>query len=373
MSAGLYLHIPFCVRKCVYCDFVSCASSEDKKREYIDALIGEVGYAARVAPDVVDTIYIGGGTPSCLPRGELKRLSDAVFCLFDRNNVREFTAEANPESFDESAADEYLRCGVGRVSLGVQSTYDPVLRFLGRAHDFATARRAAALAAKSFDLNVDLMLGLPGQTESQVRDFVDFADSVGAAHISAYILKVESGTPLAARVAEGLTLPDDDACADLYDAFVDRAARSGYMRYETSNFAREGKRCEQNLKYWRMDDYIGVGVSAHGMQNMTRYFVPSDIDGYLERAKRGEYLREQEEQLTADAAADEMMMTGLRLDDGVDLCEIERRFGVSRDRYASGIAAASRYLVTEGDVVKIAPQYALVANPIIATVLPSDF
>ena len=251
MSAGLYLHIPFCASKCAYCDFCSRPSGDDVKRAYVRALINEIEYMSSKFEGKIDTVYVGGGTPSCLPRGELARLAGAVFSCFDCE-VSEFTAEANPESFDKSKADEYEGSGVTRVSLGVQSTDNGILRFLGRAHDFEAAKRAAHIAAR-FDLSLDQMLGLPGQTEGQLEEFVAFADSVGAAHLSSYILKVEDGTELAKRVKDGLVLPDDDRCADLYDVFVAAAAKRGYLRYETSNFAREGKRCRHNLKYWRQD------------------------------------------------------------------------------------------------------------------------
>lgn len=369
MSAGLYIHIPFCASKCVYCDFVSAKSADDTKRAYVDALIGELKYVGSRFDDIVDTVYIGGGTPSCLPRGELKRIADAVFSNFDCR-VAEFSAEANPESFDEAKAAEYKACGITRVSLGVQSTDDDILRFLGRAHDFATAKRAAELAARSFDLSLDLMLGLPGQSKKSVDDFAAFADGAGAVHISAYMLKVERGTPLAKRVQGGLVLPDDDACADLYDAFVQAAADRGYKRYETSNFARDGKRCLHNLKYWQGDDYLGVGVSAHGKTGFVRYFVPSDTAAYISRAQRGEFVYENEEELTPQTAADEYVMTALRLDEGVDKELFESRYGFSFDeRYGAKVAAAADFLDVGERYVAIKPRYTLLANAVISKII----
>lgn len=369
MSAGLYLHIPFCASKCAYCDFCSRPSGDDVKRAYVSALINEIEYMSSKFEGEIDTVYVGGGTPSCLPRGEFARLAGAVFSCFDCE-VSEFTAEANPESFDESKADEYERSGVTRVSLGVQSTDNGILRFLGRAHDFEAAKRAAHIAARRFDLSLDQMLWLPGQTEGQLEEFVAFADSVGAAHLSSYILKVEDGTELAKRVKDGLVLPDDDRCADLYDSFVAAAAKRGYLRYETSNFAREGKRCRHNLKYWRMDDYLGLGVSAHGKIGAKRYFVAPDVDAYIRRAEKGEFVYEREELLTPESAADEYVMTALRLDDGIDIADLERKTGVDfATRYGERLKKLSACLYISQDCVAIKPEYALVANAIIAELI----
>ncbi len=369
MSAGLYLHIPFCASKCAYCDFCSRPSGDDVKRAYVSALTEEIRYMSSKFEGKIDTVYVGGGTPSCLPRGEFARLAGAVFSCFDCE-ASEFTAEANPESFDESKADEYERSGVTRVSLGVQSTDNGILRFLGRAHDFAAAQRAARIASGRFDLSLDQMLGLPGQTEGQLEEFAAFADSVGAAHLSSYILKVEDGTELARRVKEGLVLPDDDRCADLYDAFVAVAAKRGYLRYETSNFAREGKRCRHNLKYWRMDDYLGLGVSAHGKIGSKRYFVAPDVDAYIRRAARGEFVYEREELLTPESAADEYVMTALRLDDGIDVADLERKTGIDFfARYRAKLEKMRAYLDVSADRVAVKPQYTLVANAIIAELI----
>lgn len=369
MSAGLYLHIPFCASKCAYCDFCSRPSGDDVKRAYVRALINEIEYMSSKFEGKIDTVYVGGGTPSCLPRVEFARLASAVFSCFDCE-VSEFTAEANPESFDESKADEYEGSGVTRVSLGVQSTDNGILRFLGRAHDFEAAKRAARAAASRFDISLDQMLGLPGQTEEQLEEFAAFADSVGAAHLSSYILKVEDGTELARRVKDGLVLPDDDRCADLYDAFVAAAAKRGYLRYETSNFAREGKRCRHNLKYWCMDDYLGLGVSAHGKIGLKRYFVASDVDAYIRRASRGEFVYEREEVLTPEGAADEYVMTALRLDDGIDVADLERKTGVDfATRYGERLKRAGAYLDISAERVAIKPRYALVANAIIAELI----
>lgn len=369
-GAGLYIHIPFCASKCAYCDFCSAPADDGVKRAYVDALIAEIRDSAECFGGCADTVYIGGGTPSCLPRGEIKRISDAVFSCFG-GNIAEFTAEANPESFTEEKADEYAAAGITRVSLGVQSTDEGILRFLGRAHDLAQAEKAVREASSRFSLNLDCMLGLPGQNAASAAEFTDFAASCGAEHISAYILKTEEGTPLADRVARGLKLPDEDECADMYEAFFAAARKRGFRRYETSNFAIPGAECRHNLKYWRMDDYIGVGPSAHGKIGMLRYYVPSDIKRYIECADKGVFVRENEEILTPESAFDEYVMTGLRLDEGVDIAEGERRFGSSfEDRYGENVRKCSRYVCAENGFLRIRPQYALVANAVILKIIP---
>lgn len=365
-AAGIYVHIPFCRSKCRYCDFVSACSDEGKQRRYIDALVREIYTGREIYDGEADTLYIGGGTPSCLFEGAVKRIADAVGETFG-GGMKEFTVECNPDSFDDKKAAELKAAGVTRISLGVQSLDDKILKALGRRHDSSQAKDAIRRAvACGFDVSADLMLGLAGQDERDIDAFVSFVSETGVGHVSAYMLKVEEGTPLARDVENGLILPTDDDCAALYDHAAKRLSEQGYVRYETSNFCKRGKRCMHNMKYWTMCDYLAFGVAAHGKTGRRRYYNTSDVDEYIKGVNDGTHVYGTEEILTEEEELKEYVMLGLRLDDGIDVKETERRYGINfEERFADGLKKAARYVVFDGKRLAIRPEYALVANGII--------
>lgn len=365
-AAGIYVHIPFCRSKCAYCDFVSICEGEEKQRLYVDALLREINTGRKIYDGVADTLYIGGGTPSCLYEGAVESIVKALKDSFDLR-LREFTVECNPDTFTEAKAEELKAAGVTRISLGVQSLDDAVLKKAGRRHDAATAEYAVRLAVKSgFDVSADLMLGLEGQSADDVKAFVGFVSAEGVKHVSAYMLKVESGTPLARAVADGLVLPSDDDCAELYDVAVKALGEEGFSRYETSNFCKDGKKCLHNLKYWTLCDYLAFGVSAHGKTGALRYYNADDVDDYIRSVAAGTHEYMTEEVLTRDEEPKEYLMLGLRLEDGVDVREIEKRYRTDfGSRFADGLAKAKKYVDYDGSRLKIKPGYALVANSVI--------
>ncbi len=365
-AAGIYVHIPFCRSKCAYCDFVSVCEGEEKQRLYIGALLREINTGRKIFDGVADTLYIGGGTPSCLYDGAVESIVGALGDSFDLS-LREFTVECNPDTFTQTKADELKKAGVTRISLGVQSLDDGVLKRAGRRHDAATAMQAVRLAVKSgFDVSADLMLGLEGQREDDVDAFVGFMADEGVTHLSAYMLKVERGTPLARAVDDGLILPSDDDCADLYDRTVSKLKEHGFSRYETSNFCKDGKRCLHNMKYWTMCDYLAFGVAAHGKIGRLRYYNDGDVDGYIRAVAQGIHAYRTEEVLDDEEELKEYVMLGLRLEDGVDVGEAERRFGIPfEERFADGLKKAAGYVLFDGRTLRIKPEYALVANAVI--------
>lgn len=365
-AAGIYVHIPFCRSKCRYCDFVSVCASDGKQKRYIDALVREIYTGRKIFDGEADTLYIGGGTPSCLFEGAVKRIADAVGETFG-GGIKEFTVECNPDSFDDKKAAELKAAGVTRISLGVQSFDDNILKALGRRHDSSQAKDAIRRAVGfGFDVSADLMLGLAGQDERDIDAFVSFVSEAGVEHVSAYMLKVEEGTPLDLDVKNGLVLPGDDDCAALYDHAAKRLSDNGYVRYETSNFCKDGKRCLHNTKYWTMCDYLAFGVAAHGKTGKKRYYNGSDTDGYIKSVNDGTHVYETEEILSDEEELKEYVMLGLRLDDGVDVREVERRFGIDFSIYSEkGLKKAARYVVFDGEKLAIRPEYALVANSII--------
>lgn len=365
-AAGIYVHIPFCRSKCKYCDFVSACCDEGTQRRYVDALIREIYTGMENYSGEADTLYVGGGTPSCLFDGAAGRIVKAVKDAFG-NSFKEITFECNPDSFDDKKAQELRDAGATRISLGVQSLENSVLRSIGRRHDRAAAKNAVSTAVGyGFDVNADLMLGLKGQTEWDIDEFVTYMSGEGVEHVSAYILKVEAGTPLAREVERGLVLPSDDECVKLYDYAYQRLAEEGYRRYETSNFCKNGKVCLHNMKYWTMRDYLAFGVSAHGKTGKLRYFNRRDINGYIESVNGGRHAYEVEEVLSDRDEIDEYIMLGLRLDEGIDAKALGEKFGFDfSEKYRDALRRAEPYIAFDGKRLKIKPRYALVANSVI--------
>ncbi len=316
-SFGIYIHIPFCKSKCAYCSFVSDACLSDCK-DYVDALIREIRDVG--GGRHADTVYIGGGTPSVLKRGELKRIMSAVrenFSLFDN---AEISSECNPDSATREFFDECVSSGVNRVSMGLQSANDALLKKIGRIHTFGqfTDSVEAARAAGLENIGADLMLGLPSQTEKDVTDALRAVIERGLKHVSVYGLSVEEGTPLYKSGYE----PDEDMCADFYDLCYETLKSAGYHRYEVSNFAIAGKECRHNIKYWTSKPYLGFGVAAHSFYGNTRRENTADRKRYM-TGERVEKITE----LTKADRIEETIMLSLRTDRGLDLTEFENKSG----------------------------------------------
>lgn len=365
-TAGIYVHIPFCRSKCRYCDFVSVCSDEDKQKSYVSALIKEINTGRKIFDGEADTLYIGGGTPSFLYKGAVKEIAEALADTFDLR-LKEFTTECNPDSFDEEKTEELKAAGVTRISLGVQSFDDDVLKWAGRRHDRKTAEKAVKIAMRyGFDVSADLMLGLKGQTEQDIENFISFMSDEGVEHISAYMLKVEEGTPLANDVENGLVIPSEDECVRLYEFAYSRLLKRGFSRYETSNFCRNAKVCLHNMKYWTMQDYLAFGVAAHGKTGRYRYYNASDIDKYIREINSGTHRYLTEEEMSEDDELGEYMMLGLRLEQGINVKETEKKFNIDfNKRFEQGLKSAANYIDFDGKTLKIKPCYALVANSII--------
>jgi oxygen-independent coproporphyrinogen-3 oxidase len=352
VSYGLYLHIPFCATKCPYCDFYSGAFAVDRIGSYLDALEIELELAA-ADPEVrvlldrgpADSLFLGGGTPSHLPAGDLSRLLASVRRRLPLAADAEVTAEANPESLDAGKAAVFRDLGVNRVSVGVQSLDDAVLRRLGRPHDARQAAAAAALARAQFSrVNFDLILAVPGLTRPALAETVERLLDLGPDHLSAYGLTFEPGTAFGVLAARGelREAPDDEYVAqdELTEA---RCREAGLRRYEVSNYARAGEECRHNLAIWRGGYYLGLGPSAHsylpaGEHGMRRANV-ADLGAYVARIQRRQSPVDRVERLDAASAIAERLLLGLRLEEGVDLDAFERRFEVSFEAATGGAAA----------------------------------
>ncbi|MCI9432622.1 MAG: radical SAM family heme chaperone HemW [Oscillospiraceae bacterium] len=326
---GLYIHIPFCKSKCIYCDFYSLPNSEEKMDRYVSALCRQLAeIAPRAAAHEVDTVYFGGGTPSWLGEKRLRQILKTVEKRYRLAKKPEVTLEANPDSAgDWKVLRALRRAGFNRLSLGVQSADDEQLKILGRPHTFAQAEEAAAAArkAKIKNLSLDLIYGLPGQTLESWKETLEKAAALSPEHLSCYGLKVEEGTPLR-DMLETLDLPDDDAQADMYLWTVERLGELGYRQYEISNFAKPGYESRHNLKYWTLGEYAGFGPGAHSDLGDVRYACVRDLDAYcLGVEAQGDILSENE-RIPPRERDVEYLMLGLRLAKGVSRQEFEYRF-----------------------------------------------
>lgn len=340
-NLGLYIHIPFCRSKCDYCDFYSLAGQEDLMPEYQKALLSHIAECAQLAKkNVVNSIYIGGGTPSWYGAERVKELLSAIGKHFKIARDAEITMEANPDSVNLKDLRKLRRAGVNRISMGMQSACDEELQCIHRPH---TARQvadavAAVRKAKIKNLNLDLIYGLPGQTEESWHNSVEQALALEPEHLSCYGLMVEEGTPLARRVEEGLELPDDDTQAALYLWTVERLAQAGYPQYEVSNFSKSGRQSRHNLKYWMSMPYMGIGAAAHSDFGGCRYsYVPS-VEGYIRGVLKGDQLLDSSDQIPERERGSEYLMLRLRTTHGVEEWEYRRTYYMNFDPIAARLA-----------------------------------
>lgn len=367
---GIYVHIPFCRRKCAYCDFysLSCPRAEQMDA-YLAALQRQIrDFFSREGKKPVDTLYIGGGTPSVFGAERLCALLDTLRQSAALLPAAEVTVEVNPESTDEALLRALGAAGVNRISMGIQSSDDAQLAALGRLHDFARARQAAGdiQALCTQNLSVDLMYGLPGQTMESWRQSVEDILALRPAHISCYALKLEEGTPL---YRQNPNLPDDDLQADMYLWLVSRLEAAGYPQYEISNFSLPGKESRHNSRYWALRDYIGFGCGAHSDYGGKRFSTIADLAAYLSATEQGRSLLEPEEE--APDRGLEYLMLGLRTTRGVEAEEYHRLSGKAFAPCAAVLARyqAADYVRRAGERWHLTPRGFLVSNAIIGDVL----
>ena len=336
---GIYAHIPYCVKKCAYCDFISSAVGKDTRAEmedYAAALRAEI---LREVPPLrarwgdAATVYFGGGTPTALPAALLTGILETLRTA--AGTPVECTVEANPGTVDAAYLTQLRAAGANRLSLGVQSFNDRLLRVIGRIHTAAEAEQAfrAARAAGFENISLDLMYGLPTQTLDDLKKSVDEALALVPEHISVYGLTVEEGTPFAAAEAQGkLALPTEDAAEEMYDWLTAALPARGYVRYEISNFARQGCESRHNLGYWRNVPYLGVGAAAHGYVDGVRWGNEPDTEKYIRAIQTGRSVRTPEDtERTRTNAMEEYAFLALRTREGIDTADFSRAFGVDID------------------------------------------
>ncbi|OGU08092.1 MAG: coproporphyrinogen III oxidase [Geobacteraceae bacterium GWC2_58_44] len=380
MRTGLYIHFPFCLKKCLYCDFNSAADSRETPQEYAALLLREMELRQQALPEPASaaTLYFGGGTPSLMPPELVGRLVEAAQ-RFGLEPGAEVTLEANPGTLTPEKLAGYRAAGVNRLSLGIQSFEDRLLSTLGRVH---TAREAvdafeAARRAGFDNISIDLMHSLPEQSLSQWREALARGIELSAEHVSAYALSVEGGTPFASLCAAGeLPLPGEEEAARMFESTSELLCDAGYLHYEISNFARPGRASRHNSAYWSRRSYLGFGAGAHSFLNRDglgrRWKNAAELAGYGEAVRRGVIPEQEAETLTLEEAVSEQFFLGLRMLDGLDLSALESRYGakalVSRLAEVARLEASGA-LIRNGNLVRLAPGAVILANSIFSRFL----
>ncbi len=379
---GIYLQVPFCQTKCTYCNFHTGVVSSGRFSPYAEAVCSEIrGYrglyhASGVElPEgfekaAVDTVYIGGGTPSLLEPVLLQGMIEAIGETFAAE-LSEVTLEADPETVDPGKAAAWAKAGINRVSFGVQSFSDQELAAAGRMHRRADVYRAATILREAGIRNIsfDLIAGLPFQTKESWRESLEELGKLEPEHVSVYLLEVDEGSRLGkellaggARYSAG-AVPSDDEMADFYETACAFLGAAGYHHYEISNWAKPGFESKHNLKYWRREAYLGFGAGAHSFSGTHRWANAHDAAQYVRAITAGWLPTEQLEPVTRESALEEELFLGLRQLDGIDVRKIEREYGVALDARFDGLVAAG-LIEREGEIVRLAPARLSVSNEV---------
>ncbi len=372
---GIYVHIPFCVRKCRYCDFLSAPGDSKCIREYVSVLKKEIAsYSDKARAYSVKTLYFGGGTPSILSADRIGEITEAIGGTFDLKDITEFTIEVNPGTVTFDKLSGYKKAGADRLSVGIQSAHDDELKLLGRIHTFNDAKETFRMAREAgFDnISADVISALPGQTLEAYSDTLDSIIGLKPRHISSYSLIIEEGTPFyydyGEKGAKKNELPDEETDRRMYSLTEDKLAQAGYRRYEISNYAVPGFESRHNSAYWTGREYFGLGLGASSFVENVRYSNIRDMGEYLKRPDK----RVIEEVLDKKALMAEFMILGLRMTEGISKKSFEDRFGLSLDSvYGEIIRRFEREnaLTEEGDSVRLTGYGLDVSNTVFAEFL----
>ncbi|SFQ99734.1 radical SAM family heme chaperone HemW [Desulfoscipio geothermicus] len=380
LPKALYIHVPFCVRKCLYCDFTSYPYRERDARRYLSGLRREIELRSGKAGKrwALSTVFIGGGTPTCLSTEMLLEIINLINQYFILLPGVEFTIEANPGtvSLDKLAA--LRRAGVNRLSLGAQACSSSTLRTLGRIHSHGQTVSAVRWAREAgfANINVDLIFEVPGQTGQEWRQCLEQVVDLKPEHVSAYALQIETGTPLAAQVENGqLALCEEDTCLDMYHDAIDILNSAGLRQYEISNFALSGRECRHNLVYWHNGAYLGLGPAAHSRIKDRRTANEAGLDKYAAVLTRGMLPVACSERITPEIDIFETVFLGLRLTAGLDLERFRKRFGRPLEDVYPGVVrrmTEKALLEIKGNHLRLTGRGQAVANAVMAEFVPGD-
>jgi oxygen-independent coproporphyrinogen-3 oxidase len=366
MINSLYIHIPFCVRKCIYCDFLSVRYDDNIAGAYITSLTNEFNLRKELAGEI-RTIYTGGGTPTTLSAHELTRLIQGLRASFTVSPDAEITIEANPGTIDKEKVAVLADAGVNRFSLGVQSFIDRELQLLGRVHNSDDAVRAIEIMRYSGvrNLSLDLIYGIPGQTMREWSYTLSKTLELSPEHISAYELTPEEGTPLSDSIKDGsLQKPDEDVILRMYYHAIDALTASGYKHYEISNFARQGFECTHNLNYWDRGQYIGLGAGAHSFIGDKRIKNTSDINRYINELKTGKLSIEDETEISCEDAIKEFIFLGIRKTGGLNVKGFRDDLGIDLLDVSDKLINDG-LLMSDGNYLRLTRKGIVVSNTVI--------
>ena len=387
MNLGIYIQVPFCQTKCTYCNFHTGVVSSEKYAPYAEAVGQEianhrrllvetgVSIAANLEEAVVDTIYLGGGTPSLLDSKDVEKIVKSVRESFSCD-LAEVTLEADPETVTAEKAVAWAKAGIDRVSFGVQSFADAELKASGRMHRREDIYRAAPLlrAAGIRNLSFDLIVGLPHQTEESWRQSLEELICLQPEHVSIYMLEVDEGSRLGRELItlgskySAPAVPSDEQMADSYDLARQKLGAAGYEHYEISNWARPGHASRHNLKYWRREPYLGFGAGAHSFDGKTRWANAHDSAQYVAAMESGKLPAEQIEPVTCEQALEEEMFLGLRQLNGINVDKIESAYGVSLSEKLSSLESAG-LIKRDGSIIRLAPEKLSISNEVFVELL----
>ena len=367
----LYIHIPFCVQKCQYCDFLSGPSDQETRDRYIKALRAEIQAVQGVEAYEIVSVFIGGGTPSVLKAEAIASIMETIQKKFCFSPDAEITIESNPGTVDLAKLNAYRETGINRLSLGLQSTDSKELRMLGRIHTYEEFLQSYQWAREAGfqNINIDLMFAIPGQTGEAWRAHLRQVAELKPEHISAYSLIIEEGTPFAECE---LDLPDEDTEYQMYEDTAGILAEYGYQQYEISNYAKKGRACEHNIGYWIGREYLGLGLGSSSLIDHSRFHNKNDMKKYLENCSSPALLREETEPLTKENQMEEFMILGLRMTAGVSEEDFQNRFKISIDTVYGEILnkySSEVYLIRENGRIFFSRKGISVSNMILAEML----
>ena len=372
--AGLYIHIPFCAKRCLYCDFFSNTDMKFKE-PYVSAVIREMQLRQEyIGEEPLDTIYFGGGTPSQLQQADFERIFKAIDCLFNISSCKEITLEANPDDMTPEYVASLRNLPFNRVSMGVQSFKEKDLHFLNRRHDREQALRAVGLCKENGiqNISIDLIYGLPGQTLEKWQENLDDAIHLEIPHISAYHLIYEEGTALYKLMEAGKVAPiEEELSVTLFSTLINRLAEAGYLHYEISNFARPGYFSQHNSSYWTGKKYIGIGPSAHSYDGESRQWNISSLPHYLEGIRTG-IPNIEIEKLDSNTKYNDFIITGLRTMWGIRTANIREQFGEEKQAYLERQAATYLHqglLIYENDTLTLSKEGIFISDGIMSDLL----
>ena len=368
----IYIHIPFCIKKCDYCDFLSGPAGKERQREYFQSLGREIAAVPEFPDREITTVFIGGGTPSVPDPALMGAILDQIRNKFFVAPDAEITIEANPGTLYKEKLQEYRKHGVNRLSLGLQSPQNRELKILGRIHTWEEFLESFFMAREAgfSNINIDLMSAIPDQTyEGWIHNLRTVA-GLDPEHISAYSLIIEEGTPFASRT---LNLPDEDAEYNMYEATVQILREYGFEQYEISNYAKKGRECRHNVGYWIRQDYLGFGLGASSLYGKERFANTQDMKKYLENSRIPEKIREKEPPLTREDEMAEFMFLGLRMTRGISKAEFERQFGSEIDAIYGDVLRKYKsmgLLLEENGRIFLSREGIHVSNSVMADFLP---